>query len=354
MFSAAVKEAAVQRRHNLYRDSIVLTSSDPNLHLLEDKPSIDWAEQYGGQEEAEGREKKEGVEQESGDSAAAQRRRRMKQVVSMIQPEGSPELPNESCLEVPGVDGIPEEEEEEEEEEVVDEEESADVSLPTESPDHETKNETSLKADIPETPPALTNGSVLREVEMPEVKTKASPEPQEVDETESPSQDAANASAIESAIREIDNAVQEAEIEQVTVEVDVSPSDQESPAPSEEVSAASAEPGVVSTPTGPAPELPPVQEEQENTAEVTEHTLDSPPPSHDESGFQSSTSEALEEEEEAPPSVEASPSTEVLQPQEEPPQAGASGGAVAPEDGAAVHHNDSETGEQHSAKSGPI
>ncbi|XP_067087643.1 protein Niban 2b isoform X1 [Osmerus mordax] len=348
----AVKEAAVQRRHNLYRDSIVLTNSDPNLHLLEDKPSIDWAEEYGAQEEAEGQEKEEeGAEQESGDGAAAQRRRRMKQVVSMIQPEDSPELTNESCLEVPGVEGIPEEEEEEEEEH---EEEKAEASPPTESPDHETKNETSLKADILETPPALTNGSVLREVEMPEVKTQASPEPQEVDETESSSQDAENASAIQSAIQEIDNAVQEADIEQVTVEVDASPSDQESPAPSEEVSAALAEQGVLSTPTGPRPELSPVQEEQENTAEVTEHTLDSPPPSHDESGFQSSTSEVLEEEEEVPPSVEASPSPEVLQPQEEPPRAGASGGAVTPEDGAAVHHSDSETGEQHSAKSGPI
>ena len=46
-----MKDAAVQRRHNLYRDSIVLTSSDPNLHLLGDNPSIDWAEEYGAHEE---------------------------------------------------------------------------------------------------------------------------------------------------------------------------------------------------------------------------------------------------------------------------------------------------------------
>ncbi|XP_010123619.1 PREDICTED: niban-like protein 1, partial [Chlamydotis macqueenii] len=30
----AVKEAAVQRKHNLYRDSMVMHNSDPNLHLL--------------------------------------------------------------------------------------------------------------------------------------------------------------------------------------------------------------------------------------------------------------------------------------------------------------------------------
>uniref|UniRef100_A0A667XMT6 Niban apoptosis regulator 2b n=1 Tax=Myripristis murdjan TaxID=586833 RepID=A0A667XMT6_9TELE len=106
----AVKEAAVQRRHNLYRDSIVLTNSDPNLHLLGENPSIDWAGEYGAPEEADGAE-------EDGESEESQKRRRMKQVVSMIQVEGSPVLPGESCMEVPGVDGIPEEDGEEEEEE---------------------------------------------------------------------------------------------------------------------------------------------------------------------------------------------------------------------------------------------
>uniref|UniRef100_A0A8C7TE80 Niban apoptosis regulator 2b n=1 Tax=Oncorhynchus mykiss TaxID=8022 RepID=A0A8C7TE80_ONCMY len=106
----AVKEAAVQRRHNLYRDSIVLTSSDPNLHLLGDNPAIDWAGEYGtGQEEGQGQDEVEG--EEAGDSGEAHRRRRMKQVVSMIQLDGSPILVNESCLEVPSVDGIPEERE---------------------------------------------------------------------------------------------------------------------------------------------------------------------------------------------------------------------------------------------------
>ncbi|XP_014826885.1 PREDICTED: niban-like protein 1 isoform X1 [Poecilia mexicana] len=90
----AVKEAAVQRRHNLYRDSIVLTNSDPNLHLLEETPSVDWGAKFGS-DGGEGGEEK-GF------------RGRRKQVVSMIQLEGLP-IPYESCLEVPGVELIPEE-----------------------------------------------------------------------------------------------------------------------------------------------------------------------------------------------------------------------------------------------------
>ncbi|XP_073727481.1 protein Niban 2a [Misgurnus anguillicaudatus] len=93
----AVKEAAVQRRHNLYRDSVVLTNSDPNLHLL-GEDAIDWAGQIEGAKEGE----KQGGE-------AAKRRR--KQIVSMIHLEGMPPLPYESCQEVPGVDNIPEEKE---------------------------------------------------------------------------------------------------------------------------------------------------------------------------------------------------------------------------------------------------
>lgn len=96
-----MKEAAVQRKHNLYRDSIVLTSSDPNLHLLGDNPSIDWVGEYGEKQEVDG--------EHEGDSAT-QKRRRMKQVVSMIQVDGhNATLPNESCLEVPSVHDIPEE-----------------------------------------------------------------------------------------------------------------------------------------------------------------------------------------------------------------------------------------------------
>ncbi|XP_029296285.1 LOW QUALITY PROTEIN: protein Niban 2b [Cottoperca gobio] len=100
----AVKEAAVQRRHNLYRDSIVLSNSDPSLHLLGENPSIDWAEEYGG-----AHEEKEGAGKDTeGEGGESQKRRRMKQVVSMIQVEGSPVLLNESCMEVSGVNDIPE------------------------------------------------------------------------------------------------------------------------------------------------------------------------------------------------------------------------------------------------------
>ncbi|XP_056301980.1 protein Niban 2a [Danio aesculapii] len=90
----AVKEAAVQRRHNLYRDSMVLTNSDPNLHLLGDE-TIDWGGQFGG------------VKSEKRGEATNRKR---KQIVSMINIDGMP-LPYESCQEVPGIEGIPEENE---------------------------------------------------------------------------------------------------------------------------------------------------------------------------------------------------------------------------------------------------
>lgn len=92
---AAVKEAAVQRRHNLYRDSMVLTNSDLNLHMLGENP-IDWADHFGGV-----KGEKQGGEMTN---------RKRKQIVSMIHLDGTP-LPYESCQEVPGVDGIPEENE---------------------------------------------------------------------------------------------------------------------------------------------------------------------------------------------------------------------------------------------------
>lgn len=90
-----MKEAAVQRRHNLYRDSMVLTNSDLNLHLLGEN-TIDWAGHL------------EGVKGERQGGEVANRKR--KQIVSMIQLDGMPFL-YESCQEVPGVDGIPEENE---------------------------------------------------------------------------------------------------------------------------------------------------------------------------------------------------------------------------------------------------
>ncbi|NXS59910.1 NIBL1 protein, partial [Brachypteracias leptosomus] len=64
----AVKEAAVQRKHNLYRDSMVMHNSDPNLHLLGEGIPLEWGEEYGGQPEQD-----------------AEKRRRARQVVSVIQ-----------------------------------------------------------------------------------------------------------------------------------------------------------------------------------------------------------------------------------------------------------------------------
>ncbi|XP_037547999.1 protein Niban 2a [Nematolebias whitei] len=112
----AVKEAAVQRKHNLYRDSIILSNSDPNLHLLEETPQVDWATKFG----ADDPDGSVGANVEERRASGGRRR----QVVSMIKVDGLP-FPYESCLEVPGVDLIPEEdsvapwskEEEEEEEE---------------------------------------------------------------------------------------------------------------------------------------------------------------------------------------------------------------------------------------------
>uniref|UniRef100_H2S1N4 Niban apoptosis regulator 2b n=1 Tax=Takifugu rubripes TaxID=31033 RepID=H2S1N4_TAKRU len=124
----AVKEAAVQRRHNLYRDSIVLSNSDPSLHLLGDNPSIDWAGEYGGgQEKTDGPEKEEEEEEEE-EGGEGQKKRRMKQVVSMIQVEDS-DLPSpETGAEVPSIRDIPEEDgQQEEEEQEVEQEEEQEV-----------------------------------------------------------------------------------------------------------------------------------------------------------------------------------------------------------------------------------
>uniref|UniRef100_A0A672JZA8 Niban-like protein 1 n=1 Tax=Sinocyclocheilus grahami TaxID=75366 RepID=A0A672JZA8_SINGR len=222
----AVKEAAVQRRHNLYRDSIVLTNSDPNLHLLGENPPIDWAEEYGGgQEEVDG---------ENAGDPEAQKRRRMKQVVSMIQIDGNASvLPNESCLEVPTVDNIPEEE--------------AEVRSEKQVPNG-TKRDVNKNA-IDEIPP--TNGSAIKEEEST---------------TEKSVQDTESKSAIDCAIQEIENAVQEGEHELRTQKT------AESSSLKEETAA-----------------------EEEN--HITASTHDSS--QHDDSGFQSTTNEAAEEEHQA-------------------------------------------------------
>ncbi|XP_059850041.1 protein Niban 2-like [Hypanus sabinus] len=71
----AVKEAAVQRKHNLFRDSIVMSGSDPNLLLLGEGQNINWNSEMANQESSD-------MEK------AFEKRKRMKQVVSMIQDDG--------------------------------------------------------------------------------------------------------------------------------------------------------------------------------------------------------------------------------------------------------------------------
>ncbi|XP_027881519.1 protein Niban 2a isoform X1 [Xiphophorus couchianus] len=136
----AVKEAAVQRRHNLYRDSIVLTNSDPNLHLLEETPPVDWGAKFG----SDGGEEK-GF------------RGRRKQVVSMIQLEGLP-IPYESCLEVPGVELIPEED--------------GDVA----EDDREENEENPGPSEDPKSPDSVNQ---IRDLINPVVEVVALPDPEE-------------------------------------------------------------------------------------------------------------------------------------------------------------------------------
>lgn len=85
----AVKEAAVQRKHNLYRDSVVLHNSDPNLHLLAEGTPIDWGEEYGGSGRGGGSSGDSGSPGSRVPEAAtiSEKRRRAKQVVSVVQDE---------------------------------------------------------------------------------------------------------------------------------------------------------------------------------------------------------------------------------------------------------------------------
>lgn len=284
MFSA-VKEAAVQRRHNLYRDSIVLTNSDPNLHLLGENPPIDWAEEFGGGQEEED-------EGNAGDPEA-QKRRRMKQVVSMIQLEGTASvLPNESCLEVPAVDNIPEEETEV----------HSDASLSQKSEKHMPNgtNEDVSRNAVEEKPP--TNGSTLKEEEGT---------------TEKSLQDTESKSAIDCAIQEIANAVQEEEHGLRTQKAAESPSSKEETAAEEVDSATNCQEGarlnqaVTNKGTPSSTEEKPLDspvtevevmtasDQQENhiTASTQASHMEKliSPSQHADSGFQSPTNEAAGE-----------------------------------------------------------
>ncbi|XP_041049071.1 protein Niban 2-like isoform X2 [Carcharodon carcharias] len=148
----AVKEAAVQRKHNLFRDSIVLSNSDPNLLLLEDQP-INWNSEFGNQES-------------SGPENASDKRKRMKQVVSMIQDDGisHPE-------EVDVMDDLKEVSEEEQ----VGSDDSSEPCSPVKSPDSVkeirdlltiAKIETTEEHAPAES--ALSNGAVCKSAKVPE------------------------------------------------------------------------------------------------------------------------------------------------------------------------------------------
>lgn len=270
-----MKEAAVQRRHNLYRDSIVLSNSDPSLHLLGENPSIDWAREYGGdQEEADstGEDVAGTGEDAEGDAEVqgeeSHKRRRMKQVVSMIQVEGSPVQP-ESCVEVPGINDIPEGEEEEEEEkdeedEEKEEEKGGDEEESSDGKASSDQNETaSPKAS--EKTPDQSDGYISKEEEAKPVK-QGKEVPLKVETaTES-------ASAIEESVEGEDSKPM---VEEQAPSIQMSEEALPPPPPSEEIPSEATDP--------------------ENPPEVTS---DFPPPPHDDSGFQSPSSEGTEVEEE--------------------------------------------------------
>ncbi|KAM4663184.1 protein Niban 2-like [Discoglossus pictus] len=88
----AVKDAATQRKHNLYRDSMVMNNSDPNLHLLGEGAPIDWSDEYS----------------DTNADTSGNRHRRVRQVVSLIQDDEGPDL-LESCQEAPTNESIQEE-----------------------------------------------------------------------------------------------------------------------------------------------------------------------------------------------------------------------------------------------------
>lgn len=115
--TSAIKEAAAQRRHNLYRDSIVLTNSDPNLHLLDENESVDRGSKFSAEEPPsfapslyETCNSSSPGHKPSIKGRVSNYSSKRRQVVSMIQLEGV-SLPYESCLEVPDEDLVLEEEE---------------------------------------------------------------------------------------------------------------------------------------------------------------------------------------------------------------------------------------------------
>uniref|UniRef100_A0A3B4GQD9 Niban-like protein 1 n=1 Tax=Pundamilia nyererei TaxID=303518 RepID=A0A3B4GQD9_9CICH len=200
----AVKEAAVQRRHNLYRDSIILTNSDPNLHLLGENPQVDWATKFGGDEP-------EGSVSSADEGRGFGRRR--KQVVSMIQLDGVP-LPYESCLEVPGVELIPEEDAESKEEENEEDQLGKAEDLSPKSPDSVNEIRDLINPVVEVAVPKTSPQAILQQL----VASKK----QEVDKEEA---------AIQNAIEELEIAVQEDDESEQITEISAAESDNESSPP---------------------------------------------------------------------------------------------------------------------------
>nr|XP_006006203.1 PREDICTED: niban-like protein 1 [Latimeria chalumnae] len=171
----AVKEAAVQRKHNLFRDSIVMTNSDPNLHLLGEGPSIDWGNEYNSNQ--------------TDSTLGNEKRRRMRQVVSFIRDEGP--LPYESCLEVPTEEGIQEEPEKEQAETDYG---SLSTTTSPKSPDSVDEirglltKVVQVEVPSPNNKPeaTFTNGTMLQEVSTDKVQAveEAASEPQEAFQTQ--------------------------------------------------------------------------------------------------------------------------------------------------------------------------
>ncbi|KAJ0019796.1 hypothetical protein NQD34_007365 [Periophthalmus magnuspinnatus] len=314
----AVKEAAVQRRHNLYRDSIVLSNSDPSLHLLGENPSIDWAKEYGEEPKDDGESKSDSTD--GGEEGDSQRKRRMKQVVSMIQVDGNPMIP-ESCLEAPGVEDIPEEEENESLK--VEEKKVATESKQEEKLQNEVAKEEASKLVENSGEDSKPNGE--KTVASTEEVTKDAPmddnpteviqsdaEPAEevplstevVEEVKSPEETVVEDSK-DCALTVESNTTADAPLKPVEDVKAVIPNGAESSFKTENQDDQAALSNLEESsdellppppPEDKASEIPP-QNGARDSDNPPESTTDFPPPPHDDSGFQSPTSDAAEDEE---------------------------------------------------------
>uniref|UniRef100_A0A8C6UT73 Niban apoptosis regulator 2 n=1 Tax=Neogobius melanostomus TaxID=47308 RepID=A0A8C6UT73_9GOBI len=218
-----VKEAAVQRRHNLFRDSIVLTNSDPNLHLLDEEDTVNWSSKFSAEEPpssapSEPSDSCSTVHKPSIKGRVSNYSSRRRQVVSMIQLEGA-SLPYESCLDVPEEDPIEEEDSVsslEEDKNVPKDRRGNEISAniapkdvsPTSKtfPKIEEGNEISAHIENAETTPQIESFLEPKTKTCPKVETKKSPQSllQQLMGSKRQEEEA----AIKRAIHELDIAVQ--------------------------------------------------------------------------------------------------------------------------------------------------